>query len=163
MEKALITLPELALMGITARTKNVLEMNPATAKIGPTVQRYIQGALGQKIPHRKRSGVTYCAYTAYESDFTDYYTYFIGEEVTSVDHIPEGFTSLIIPAQTYAKFTNKPGPMPQVCIEMWQKIWALPPNELGGERKYTTDFEVYDERAINLNHAVLDIYIGLKE
>ena len=35
-------------------------------------------------------------------------------------------------------------------------------DDLGGERRYSTDFEVYDERAANPQNAVLDIYVGIK-
>ncbi len=34
--------------------------------------------------------------------------------------------------------------------------------ELGGERNYITDFEIYDERANDPQNTVLDIYIGIK-
>jgi predicted transcriptional regulator YdeE len=52
--------------------------------------------------------------------------------------------------------------MPQVDIEAWQKIWAMSDDELGGARSYTTDFEVYDERARDPQNTVLDIYIGIE-
>lgn len=36
------------------------------------------------------------------------------------------------------------------------------PEQLGGERSYIADFEVYDERASDHLNVVLDIYIGIK-
>jgi predicted transcriptional regulator YdeE len=51
--------------------------------------------------------------------------------------------------------------MPNVCISLWQKIWQMSPDELGGTRGYRTDFELYDERARDQNNTALDIYIGL--
>lgn len=69
---------------------------------------------------------------------------------------------LPIPSQKYVKFTNEPGPMPKVCIDMWQKIWAMDENQLGGIRAYQADFEVYDARCSDSNNAILDIYIGIK-
>lgn len=35
--------------------------------------------------------------------------------------------------------------------------------QLGGQRAYKADFEVYDQRAADPNSAVLDIYIGLSD
>jgi len=32
-----------------------------------------------------------------------------------------------------------------------------------GKRKYIADFEIYDERAQDLNQATLDIYIGIHD
>jgi predicted transcriptional regulator YdeE len=74
----------------------------------------------------------------------------------------EGFSSIIIPAQNYAKFTSKPGIMPEVCIDMWQNIWKMKSGELGGKRAYLADFEVYDKRALDPSKTVLDIYVGVK-
>ncbi len=162
MQKRTTTLPEIKLIGITTRTNLTSEMNLATAKIGATVQKYFHGGLSEKIKNRKKADVTYCVYTDYESDFTGDYTYFIGEEVDSFDDLPEGFETLVIPIQNYAKFTTESGPMPAVCIGAWQKIWTMTSAEFGNERAYIADFEVYDERALDHQNVVLDIYIGLR-
>jgi len=34
--------------------------------------------------------------------------------------------------------------------------------QLGGKRAYTTDFEVYDQRARNPQDSQIDIYVGVK-
>ena len=162
MQKTITELPEIKLLGISCRTNNTSEMNISTAKIAPTIQKYFQQGLGKKIPNRKNPGTTYCVYTNYESDFTGDYTYFIGEEVKFEGDSMEGFSSIIIPAQNYAKFTSKPGIMPEVCIDMWQNIWKMKSGELGGKRAYLADFEVYDKRALDPSKTVLDIYVGVK-
>lgn len=164
MKKEIKTLSEIKLVGITTRTNNahIFEPNPATNKIAAIVQKYFHEALAEKIVHRKKPGTTYCVYTNYESDFMGDYTYFIGEEVTTFVDLPEEFSKLTIPVQNYAKFTNGPSPMPEVCINLWQQIWQMKPEELGGERAYIADFEIYDERAIDHQNVILDIYIGVK-
>ena len=89
-------------------------------------------------------------------------TSFIGEEVTSLDNLmPAGFQRLLIPKQHYAIFTTKPEPMPDVLVTAWKEIWDKSPEELGGKRRYQTDFEVYDERASDHQNIVLDVYIGI--
>ena len=164
MQKETSLLPEIKLIGITTRTNNahIFEADPSTNPIAATVTQYFHGGLSQSIPHRAKPGTTYCAYTDYESDLNGDYTYFIGEEVTSFDDVPEGFSTLTIPPQKYAKFTNSPGPMPDVCVNLWQKIWKMEPLELGSERGFRTDLELYDERANDHQNVVLDLYIGLK-
>lgn len=159
MKKILIEAPETKLMGITARTNNNAEFNPMTAKIGLTMANYF--AIARKIPNAKNPGITFCAYTNYESDHTGNYTYFIGQEVTSFDNTPEEYETLVIPSQKYAKFTTAPGPMPMVVINAWQDIWKMNDEDFGSKRSYITDFEVYDERALNPLAAVVDIYIGV--
>lgn len=161
MQKNPVQLPEIKLMGIITRTNNASEMDPSTAKISSTVQKYFQNSLSEKIISRTKPGTTYGAYTEYESDFTGDYTYFIGEEVTSFDKIPEEFSTISIPAQNYTRFTNGPGSMPDVCINAWQEIWGMTSKDLGGERKYLADFEIYDERAHDHRNTILDIYIGI--
>lgn len=154
--------PEMKLIGITARTNNATEINWETGKIFPCVQRYFQQGLAEGILSRTKPGTTLCVYTNYESDHTGDYTYFIGEEVSTFEGQPSDLEPITIPAQSYAKFTNGPAPMPQVVREPWMKIWQMTPEDFGGERKYIADFEVYDERAADHGNVVLDIYIGIK-
>jgi predicted transcriptional regulator YdeE len=163
MKKTTTELEEIKLVGISIRTNNALELNPATANILPTVQKYFHNNLGEKILYRKAPRTTYCVYTEYESDFSGNYTYFIGEQVGTLDNIPEGFVQLRIPPQTYTKCTVGPGSMPGVLVDGWQKIWQMAPSELGGKRGYLADFELYDARAHDHENVILDIYIGLKK
>lgn len=165
MKKIITVLPEIKLVGITTRTNNskIFETDPSSNKIAATVQKYFYNGLGEKISCRKNPGTTFCVYTNYESDMNGDYTYFIGEEVTSFDNVDKEFEMLTIPAQHYAKFTNQPGPMPSVCIDMWKNIWKMNASDLGGERAYIADFEVYDERSHNHDNVTLDIFIGIKK
>jgi predicted transcriptional regulator YdeE len=163
MDKLFLGLSEILLVGIKASTNNALEMNPQSAKIGITMQKFFAENLVAKIKNIKSPSKTFSVYTDYESDFTGDYTYFIGKEVTSLDQVDEGLEVLIIPAQQYAKFTNsQPGPIAKVALDMWQTIWKMDVSDLGGKRAYIADFELYDERSFDFQNAVLDIYIGLE-
>ena len=53
--------------------------------------------------------------------------------------------------------------MPDVVIQAWQHIWTMNGAQLGGKRKYLVDFEVYDQRAMDPNNAIADIYIGITD
>jgi predicted transcriptional regulator YdeE len=157
------SLASIKIVGIQTRTNNASEMNPETAKIPALVQQYWALGLAEKMMHRKIAGSTYCCYTDYKSDASGDYTFLIGEEVSSFDNLPEGCSTLSIPAQHYAVFSNGPGPMPDICIQLWQKIWAMSPEALGGTRAYQTDFELYDRAGSqDPKNRVLDIYIGIK-
>ena len=163
MDQIITKLPTIQLVGITARTSNAAEMNPMTAKIGATMQRFFIEGVQSKINHRKNPGKVFAVYTNYESDLHGAYTYFLGEEVTSLEDVSSGLEVLAIPAQNYAKFTSTPGIMPAIVINMWQKIWSMNAAELGGERAYLADFEVYDERSVNPMNSVVDCYIGISK
>ena len=163
MNKIAIELPEMKLVGITARTNNAAEMNPETAKIGKTLRKFFAENIPSKIQNRKNPGRILAVYTNYESDHTGDYTYFIGEEVMFFENFSEGLEAITISAQLYAKFTSEAGTMPDVVINMWQQIWQMPSAALGGERAYIADFEVYDERSKKPQNSVVDVYIGIKK
>ena len=161
MEQALITLPEIYLVGMSVRTSYAKELDKINGHIFPLVRKYFHETNLTPVSNRKKPGATFCVYTDYESDHKGAYTYFIGEEVTALDSLPEGFESLTIPAQSYAKFTTKPGAMPDVIVKTWENIWNMSDEELGGKRSYTTDFEIYDERAADHQNIILDVYVGI--
>jgi len=162
MKKVATHQTEKKIVGIAVRTNNRSEINPIEGKIFPCIQKYFHGNLAAQIPHRIHPGTTYCIYTDYESDHHGDYTYMIGEEVSSFDHLPAGFETIVIPAKKYVKFTNGPAPMPEVVRSPWMQIWQMTPDQLGGKRAYLADFEVYDERAADHQRIVLDIYIGVE-
>ncbi len=163
MKKALTKLNGFTLIGLTARTNNKNEMNPQTSKIAPLAKSYWYGGVANHIKHRRQPGVTYAVYAEYESDEHGDYTYFIGEAVDSVeDQDLSQFKILTIPESHYQKLTTVPGKMPEVVIDAWQQIWKMKPGDFGGKRKYIADFEIYDQRAADLNNTVLDVYIGIE-
>ena len=161
MKKAIETLPPLKLIGITARTNNAREMDPAAACIGAMMGRYFGGGLAHQIPGRITPDTTYCVYTHYESDVMGDYTYFIGEAVDAFDAVPEGLEMLEIPAQRYAHFTTEPGAMPGVVIGAWQSIWSMSDEVLGGARAYVADMEIYGAGATDPQNSIVDVYIGI--
>lgn len=161
MKKELLNKSEIKLVGLSTRTNNKNEMNPSTAKIGELARHFWIENSGEKISNRKNPGVTFSVYTEYDSNEHGDYTYFIGEEVSSFENVASNFQTLTIPAAQYQKFTTKAGKMPDVIIEAWQQIWQMSTKDLGGERAYVADFEVYDQRAVDPTQAIVDVYIGI--
>jgi predicted transcriptional regulator YdeE len=164
MKKTTVELPIINLVGIKVRTNNANEMNPESAKIKATMDQYF-GGISQEIQNKKNPGVIFSVYTEYESDFTGDYTYFIGEEVLSLDDVDSNLAILQIPIQNYVKFTNGHGKIPDIVIDAWQDIWKMESeksDDLVGERAYIADFEIYDERCHDLQNAIVDIYVGIK-
>lgn len=165
MKSENVKLTDIKLAGITTRTANNLEMEPKTANIGPTKNKYFENNLARKLTSQTQPGITYCVYTHYQTDVNGMYTFFIGEEVESFDGLDSIFTRLTIPEQSYVKFNVGPGKMPFVCIEAWKNIWQMTSEALGGERAYIADFEIYDnhKEAKDPENTSLAIYIGIQK
>lgn len=162
MKSEIVELPEIKMLGLLARTSLAKENRPETAVIPVLLGRYFAENTPLRIPNRRYPGLTMAAYTNYESDEYGEYDYFIGEQVTEVSPpIPENLGCIIIPKGKYVKFTTSAGKMPEVVIQAWQDIWKMSGEDLGGQRKYRVDFEIYDERASDPNNTVLDIYLGI--
>lgn len=162
VEKTEIVFAEIRLMGIQVKTHYQNELNPLTSKIAQTVQRYWQEGIANQLVGRINPGRTFAVYTDYSTDHTGEYTYFLGEEVVGDRNVPDGLFTLMLSAGKYTRFTTQPAPLPHVIIDGWYNIWQMTAEEMGGERKFGADFEIYDERAQNPLAAVVDIYIGLK-
>lgn len=167
MNKEIVTMPSKILAGITARTSNELEFNPQTNQIGKTFVKYCaqdQAVLHSLVETNKAN--LYALYTEYESNEHGPYTFFVGQEIKSAERVDElrkaGLHVYHTREQKYAKFVSETGPMPDVCIALWQKIWSLSEQDLGGKRSYGTDFEIYHTDSFNPTSASVEIYIGIE-
>src|ERR1700722_6139817 len=130
-------------VGVSARTNNAHEMS-GNGKIGDVWQTFLQPSLVAKIPNK--IGVDLIVvYTDYETDHTGHYTYLLGGPVISTEPLPAKLTGKHVAAGQYARFSSARGPMTQVISELWQRIWSMSPDELGGRRAFKTDFEIYDQ------------------
>lgn len=154
--------PAFRLMGLAARTSNAAEGDPATAKIKTLWERFSFESLPGHIPHQTTPGVIYGLYCDFEAGVEGAYTVLAGCEVRAGAEAPGTLETRDVPAARYAVFTSPRGPMPDIVIDAWSEIWAMGPEQLGGERAFSGDFEVYDERAVHTHDAQIEIWISLK-
>jgi predicted transcriptional regulator YdeE len=146
-------------VGLTARTNNAQETS-GKGKIGEVWQEFLQPDLVVKIPNK--IGVDLIAvYTDYETDHTGHYTYLLGLPIGSAEELPSNLTVKHVPAGRYAVFSSKRGPMTEIVPEVWQRIWSMSPQELGGTRSFKSDFEIYDQRSADPENGQIDVYVGL--
>jgi len=103
----------------------------------------------------KTGEAIFAVYHDYVGDYTQPYRYFIGCQVQPGTNVPQGMDSLVISSGTYLQIPVK-GKMPAMLTEAWQKIWQsnLP-------RAYRPDFEVYDDRSQDWEHAEADIFLSV--
>jgi len=147
-------------IGIEARTSNAREMT-ANGIIAKQWARFWGENLSEEIPNRIDSTIL-AVYSDYASDKDDEYSFLIGARVMPESAVPGGMVTRNILVGRYAVFTSERGPVENVVADVWQKIWAAKQAELGGERAYQADFEVYDERARDPGNAQVDINMGIK-
>ena len=75
--------------------------------------------------------------------------------------VPEGMIAVRVPANRYAKYTSEKGPPYKVVPEALKRIWETPLSAPAGNRTYKTDFEFYDQRAIDPQKSQVDVYFGI--
>ncbi|HHD79977.1 MAG TPA: AraC family transcriptional regulator [Epsilonproteobacteria bacterium] len=145
-------LDEKQVFGISVRTTNANEMNPETAKIGKTWQKFdsqitIDYEGGERV---------YGVYYNYESDANDEFTVLAGTEKPN-----NTLEKVTIPKGKYLVFDGKASTPDdkgrvQAVIESWGKIWSYFTNDNAEhKRAYKTDFEYYK------NQTEISIYISI--
>ena len=137
--------------GISIRTTNANEMNPASAKIPALYQEFDK----KIIVDYKNGARVYGAYFNYESDASGEFSVLAGTDQPGVA-TGDRIETLTIPGGNYMVFEAS-GDMPQVVIDTWVKIWRyFSGAEVEHQRAYTTDFEFYK------NQQEVAIYIAIK-
>ena len=111
----------------------------------------MEECISQKVPNKVDETI-YAVSTDYEGD----YTTLIGYRVKDLGHIDESLSVKIIPASTYAKFTDKGNLVGGAVIDAWMKVWKT---KL--QRTYTADLEVYGEKAVDPTNDEADIFVAI--
>jgi predicted transcriptional regulator YdeE len=146
-------------VGIAVRTNNAAEAG-GSGEIPKIWQRFVKQEIAAKIPNRADQDLI-VVNTDYQSDQNGEYTYLIGARVTSTDDIPPGLTLKEIPEGRYAVIPTDKGPFSSIIPKAWQRIWAMSAKELGGDRAFQADYEVYPP-GFDPQNAQITIHIGLK-
>ena len=147
-------------IGVSVRTNNAKEQT-TDGQIGKTWQRLSQEKFLTKIPNKVDQSII-AAYTNYAGDKNGDYNFILGAKVTSDKEVPEGMVAVKISAGRYAKYTSEKGPVYKVVPDVWKRIWEAPASDPTGNRAYQTDFELYDQRAVDPETSQVDVYVGIK-
>ena len=131
-----VTIDKFNITGISVRTTN--QNNQSHHDLNQLWQHVFNSGILHRIPGKKNNKI-YCIYTDYKSDYQDEYTAIIGVE-TDIDIVmPDELTRVQIKKGNYIKY-EETGKIPDIVMNLWQNIWKS-----NLKRKYTTDFEVYEE------------------
>lgn len=141
-------------IGISVRTTN--ENGQAAKEIADLWDRFMNEKILEAIPNKTDSHV-YSIYTDYEGDHTKPYTAILGCKVGSLEDIPDGMMGKSFEGGNYVKLSAKGNLMKGLIVNKWAEIW-----EMDLDRAFTTDFEVFGEKAQNPADAEIDFLIALK-
>lgn len=154
MKYEIVELEEKVIVGIKIKTTN--KDGKAMQDIGMTWQKLFANGIYEKISNKVNSK-TMGLYTEYEGDYTKPYTFIAGAEVSKEVQIGEELESIIIPKGKYAKFVIT-GDVQNSVGQAWQEIWNM---DL--KRKYTCDFEEYQNNSEDMQKQEIHIYIALED
>lgn len=154
MKYEIVELEEKVVAGIKIKTTN--EDGKAVQDIGITWQKLFTDGIYEKIQD-KVNNKTIGLYTKYEGDYTKPYTFIAGAEVSQEVQMGEELESIIIPKGKYAKFIIT-GDVQNSVGQAWQEIWNM---DL--KRKYTCDFEEYQNNSEDMQKQEIHIYIALED
>jgi predicted transcriptional regulator YdeE len=154
------SLPGFTVVGLSVHTTNQAEAG-GNGLIPKMWQNAMQQGSLESIPHRADNNIT-VVYTNYASDNNGEYTYVLGVRVSAVDKIPDGMMTVAVPAGKYSVVESDQGSLPEVLPKVWTRINTMPATELGGQRAYKADFEIYPE-GFDWQNAQIPVYLGLKQ
>ena len=154
MKYEIVELEEKVVAGIKIKTTN--QNGKAMQDIGITWQKLFTDGIYENILN-KVNNKTIGLYTEYEGDYTKPYTFIAGAEVSREVQRGEEIESIIIPKGKYAKFIII-GDVQNSVGQAWQQIWNM-----NLKRKYTCDFEEYQNNSKDMQKQEIHIYIALDE
>lgn len=152
MNYEIVELEEKLVEGIAIRTTN--ENGKSMGDIANLWQKFFEQGIYQTIEN-KINGKTIGLYTNYEGDYTKPYQFLTCVEVSSKSKEQGEKVTQIIPKGKYAKFTIT-GDVLEAVGQLWGEIWNM---DL--DRKYTCDFEEYQNTSDDMKNQEIYVYIAL--
>lgn len=154
MEFEIVELEEKIVEGISTKTTNA--SGKAMQDIANIWQKFFANGVYNKIEN-KVNNKTIGLYTDYEGDYTKPYNFVVCSEVSEKSHNIEDRITKFIPKGKYAKFVIN-GDIQKSVGEAWGKIWNM-----NLKRKYTCDFEEYQNNTGDMQNQEIHIYIAIED
>ncbi|MCI9365552.1 MAG: AraC family transcriptional regulator [Clostridia bacterium] len=154
MKYEIVQLKEKVIQGIKIKTSNQNEKN--IQDIGKIWQKLFADGIYEKIPN-KVNNKTIGLYTEYEGDYTKPYMFLAGAEVILRGETKQEVDSIVVPSGKYARFIII-GDVQKSVGQAWKEIW-----DMDLKRKYTCDFEEYQNNSENMQKQEIHIYIAIED
>ena len=154
MKYEIVELEEKLVVGIKVKTTN--QNGKSIQDIGTTWKKLFAEGIYEKIQN-KVNNKTIGVYTEYEGDYTKPYIFIAGAEVNQKIENNAEIVSKVIPRGKYAKFVII-GDVQNSVGQAWQEIW-----DMDFKRKYTCDFEEYQNNSVDMQKQEIHIYIAIED
>ena len=154
MKFEIVELEEKIVEGLEVKTTN--ENGKSIQDIANMWQTFFMQGIYEKIEN-KVNGKTIGLYTDYEKDYTKPYNFVVCTEVSENSKNMENRVVKVIPKGKYAKFVIH-GDVQNAVGQAWQEIWKMDLN-----RKYTCDFEEYQNNSKDMKNQEIHIYIAVED
>lgn len=154
MKYEIVELEQKIVEGIEVKTTN--ENGKSMQDIANMWQTFFTQGIYDKIEN-KVNKKTIGLYTDYEKDYTKPYNFVVCTEVSEKSKDMENRVVKVIPKGKYAKFVIH-GDVQNAVGQAWQEIWNMNLN-----RKYTCDFEEYQNNSEDMQNQEIHIYIGIED
>jgi predicted transcriptional regulator YdeE len=141
---------DITIIGISTITSTEAALTQHT--IGKLWNEFLQTPIKDKLGEVSSSSI-YAVYSDYENGYTGKYKLTIGYAVNDVREIPEGLTTVTIPAGKYKTFPSK-SHAPQDVLAVWKTIWEIDSAVL--KPNFIVTFEEYKDNQEVLVHIGYD-------
>lgn len=138
--------------GNTVRTCNRDEMNPETAQIAPLWRRFLKEGIAVSIHHMQTDTAAFGIYSHYESDASGFYNLTVGRCVSMPPTSP-AVTAIQIEGGNYLVFKAVDA-LPENVFKAWDEVWNYFEQNQTVKRKFSTDFEKYQDNTAAIYIAV---------
>ncbi len=154
MKYEIVELEEKIIEGICIKTTN--QNGKSVQDIANLWQKFFTEGAYNNIED-KLNNKTIGLYTDYEGDYTASYSFIVCSEVKKKSKNLDNRVTKIIPKGKYAKFILT-GDVQKSVGEAWGKIWSM-----NLKRKYTCDFEEYQNNTEDMQNQEIHIYIAIED
>lgn len=154
MEYEIVELKEKIVEGVEIITTN--QNGKSLQDIAEMWQKFFTEGIYNKIEN-KSNNKTIGLYTEYEGDYTKPYKFVVCSEVKKESQNLENRVIKTIQEGKYAKFVIT-GDVQKSVGEAWSKIWNM-----NLKRKYTCNFEEYQNNTEDMNNQEIHIYIAIED
>jgi predicted transcriptional regulator YdeE len=148
-------------IGLSVHTSNDSNAKSGGGEIMELWQNFMQQDTFSSIPNKVGDDF-YVVYTDFAADTSGGYTYLLGARVSSIDKIPAGMVAKQVPAGRYSIVTSDRGPLQQVVPAVWEKIWTMTPEALGGKHSMKADYETYNFQTMDPQDGQVDVHVGIQ-